>query len=442
MKNLKESMSFDDVLNFISKDKLQRIEGGEEAIEQILPTLSDTEQRYLEYIASERYKEVIKKLERLSGQTFNTQGSLNPVLASAHQLLSGFERSEKQHKDYLETLAVQVVLDLPQFKKLKELYDQNEIIFDVTLGEPTIDLLKEPEKKPEEEETEEEETEEETEEEETEEAELEVADIILNLDDEKLKRKFANMMIQGGSVSYFDVFRMVQSELEQIKPGIADQYALFMSIVDALYWVMPGGTERGAAKKCNCLGANEIDEDDHGIPVIRAQGRVFPVLVHEIIKAALELIANAAEDTEDPKNYAAQLAARKEVDSLEAETFDIMIGPALWKRIQSLVDTQDQEYLADVFRKILQLPISHTEKGTTVNKFKQALHAILQNNNQSKALIDALIRDIKHELEDNDKQEWKDVEASKGYSEDDDNEEGGYDDGYGDDDEGTPVGSY
>ena len=435
MKNLKESMSFDDILNFISKDKLQRIEGGEESIEQILPTLSDTEQRYLEYIASERYKEVIKKLERLSGQTFNTQGSLNPVLASAHQLLSGFERSEKQHKDYLETLAVQVVLDLPQFKKLKELYDQNEIIFDVTLGEPTIDLLKEPE------ESTEEKTEEEVEEEleeEKEEAELEVADIILNLDDEKLKRKFANMMIQGGSVSYFDVFRMVQSELEQIKPGIADQYALFMSIVDALYWVMPGGIEKQAAKPCNCLGANEIDEDDHGIPVIRAQGRVFPVLVHEIIKAALELIANAAADTEDPKNYAAQLAARKEVDSLEAETFDIMIGPALWKKIQSLVDTADQEYLADVFRKILQLPVSHTEKGTTVNKFKQALHAILQNNNQSKALIDALIRDIKHELEDNDKQEWKDVEASKGYS--DDNEEGGYDDGYGDD--GTPVGSY
>jgi hypothetical protein len=245
------------------------------------------------------------------------------------------------------------------------------------------------------------------------------------------------MMIQGGSVSYFDAFRMVQPELEQIKPGIASQYALFMNIVDTLYWVQPSGIERGAAG--DPLGANEIDEDDHGIPVIRAQGKIFPVLVHEIIKAALELIANSAADTEDKSTYAAQLQARKDVDSLEAETFDIMIGPALWKRLQSLVDVNDQEYLADVFKKILQLPVSHTEKSVTVNKFKQVLHTILQNNNQAKALIDSLVRDIKHELEDFDKQEWKDIEASKGYTDD----EGGYDDGYGDDDDdGAPVGKY
>jgi hypothetical protein len=301
------------------------------------------------------------------------------------------------------------------------------------LGDPTIDLLGNNDANQEEPEQEEGE---EQNEEQKEEAELEIADAILSLDDEKLKRKFANMMIQGGSVSYFDAFRMVQPELEQIKPGIANQYALFMNIVDTLYWVQPEGIEGGAA--ASPLGANEIDEDDHGIPVIRAQGKVFPVLVHEIIKAALELIANSAADVEDAKSYAAHLQARKDIDKLESETFDIMIGPALWKRIQSLVDVNDQEYLADVFKKILQLPVSHTEKSVTVNKFKQALHTILQNNNQAKALIDSLVRDIKHELEDFDKQEWKDIEASKGYNDDEE-----YDDGYGDDDDdGTPAGAY
>lgn len=433
MKKVNEAMSFDDVRNFISPDKLQRIEGGEEAIEDILPTLTADEQRYLEYIASERYKEVIKKLERLTGKTFNTQNELFPVLHSAFGMVNDFARSEAQHKDYLESLAVQVVLDLPQFKKLKELYDQNEIIFDVMLGDPTIDLLGN--NNANQEEPEQEEGEEQNEEQ-REEAELEIADAILSLDDEKLKRKFANMMIQGGSVSYFDAFRMVQPELEQIKPGIANQYALFMNIVDTLYWVQPEGIEGGAA--ASPLGANEIDEDDHGIPVIRAQGKVFPVLVHEIIKAALELIANSAADVEDAKSYAAHLQARKDIDKLESETFDIMIGPALWKRVQSLVDVNDQEYLADVFKKILQLPVSHTEKSVTVNKFKQALHTILQNNNQAKALIDSLVRDIKHELEDFDKQEWKDIEASKGYNDDEE-----YDDGYGDDDDdGTPAGAY
>jgi hypothetical protein len=418
MKKVNESMSFDDVKNFIPSDKLQRIEGGEDAIEDILPTLNDQEQRYLEYIASERYKEVIKKLERMTGTEFDTQDELYPVLGSAMALLVGFRDAEKQHKDYLETLAVQVVLDLPQFKKLKELYDQNEIIFDVLLGTPTINLKDE---EPEEEK-----------EIEAEEAELEIADSILEA--ERLKRRFANMMIQGGSVSYFDVFRMVQTELEQIQPGIANKYAIFMGIVDTLYWVAPKGGQGGAPE----LGANEIDEDDHGIPVIRAQGVIFPVLVHEIIKAALELIADSAADVEDVTSYAAHLQARKDIDKLESETFDIMIGPALWKRLQSLIDINDQEYLADVFKKILQLPVSHTEKSVTVNKFKQAVHTILQNNNQAKALIDSLIRDIKHELEEFDKQEWKDIEASKGYNDDE-----GYDDGYGeDDDNGTPVGKY
>lgn len=412
-KQLRESMSFDDVRNFISPDKLRRIEGGEESIEEILPTLTTDEQRYLEYIASERYKEVITKLERLTGTTFNTMNELYPVLMSAFGMVTSFVAAEAQHKDYLESLAVQVVLDLPQFKKLKELYDQNEIIFDVLLGEPVIDITSNKE--------------EQEEEEQKEEAELEIADTILNLDDEKLKRKFANMMIQGGSVSYFDAFRMVQAELEQIKPGIANQYALFMNIVDALYWIQPEGIEGQAA--ASPLGANEIDEDDHGIPVVRAQGKIFPVLVHEIIKAALELIANSAADVEDAESYAAHLQARKDTDKLESETFDIMIGPALWKRIQSLVSVDDQEYLADVFKKILQLPVSHVEKNITVNKFKQALHTILQNNNQSKALINSLIRDVKQELQDFEKEEWKDVEKSKGY----DNET--YDDGYDDDSE-------
>jgi hypothetical protein len=187
--------------------------------------------------------------------------------------------------------------------------------------------------------------------------------------------------------------------------------------------VTPEGLEAQVAN--NSLGASEIDEDNHGIPVIRAQGVVFPVLVHEIIKAALELIADSAADVESELDYKKHLLARKNTDKLESETFDIMIGPALWKRLQSLIDVNEQEYLADVFRKILQLPVSQTEKSGTINKFKQAVITILQNNNQAKSLIDSLIKDIKHELEFHEKQEWDDIESSKGYTDDESDDDDG-----------------
>jgi hypothetical protein len=231
------------------------------------------------------------------------------------------------------------------------------------------------------------------------------------------------MMIQGASVSYFDVFRMVQQELEAIVgEGSANEYALFMSIVDVLYWHMPENIEGQAAQAP--LGGEELEEDEDGVLVIRAQGKCFPVLVHEIIKGAMEAIASNAVTNKS----VAQQTLRD--DTLEAETFDIMLGPALWSKLQSLVSVDNQKHLTWILQKLLQLPVSTTEKSQTVMNFKDAIKTILSSNNQAKTLIDNLIRDIEQELkqyeeekEDFEKQEWSDQE-SQNYSEDEDDEDG------------------
>jgi len=85
-------------------------------------------------------------------------------------------------------------------------------------------------------------------------------------------------------------------------------------------------------------------------------------------------------------------------DTLEGETFDIMIGPALWAKLRSIVSPQDQQYLLWVIQKIMKLPLTPDEKSGLKIGFVDALKSILSSNNQSKVLADKFLAEIKAEI--------------------------------------------
>jgi hypothetical protein len=385
-KRMRISEAFDpgDFPNIVNSDKLDRITGGEEDIEKVLPNLTNNEQSYLEYLSSERYKELLARLEKQTGKKFKTENSLTPVLMSSMQLAHSVMQKEERHKEFLEHLAVETVLNIPMFKQLKEQHDAGNVIFDVTLGDVNIDLLSDAESF-------------QQQDPDTglfgdEQAELELADS-LDVDGEVLRRKVANMITQGASVSYFDVFRLIGDQLqEKLGPNIENEYALLVTISNIMYWYMPEGVERMSAQMGMAAGAEEIDQDEDGRFVIKAQGLCFPVLIHELIKGAMEVVMSSIH----PNKQATKAAMA--TDTLEGETFDIMIGPALWAKLRSIVTPQDQQYLLWVLQKIMSLPLSPDEKSGLKIGFVDALKSILSSNNQSKALVDKFLAEIKAEI--------------------------------------------
>jgi len=147
-----------------------------------------------------------------------------------------------------------------------------------------------------------------------------------------------------------------------------------------------------AAQSGMAAGGEEIEQDGDGKIIIRAQGLCFPVLVHELIKGSMEVVMADIHPSKQATNQAFK------TDTLEGETFDIMIGPALWAKLRSIVSPQDQQYLLWVIQKIMKLPLEPDEKSELKLGFADTLKAILSSNNQTKAIVNRFITDIKAEI--------------------------------------------
>lgn len=287
-----------------------------------LPQTGDENKNFQEVLASDRYKQVVAKLRNYTGQGQTLDGtnglfSLQGIMQSA---LIDILRTESQHREALENLAVELV------KKEMGL-DDDDIVFDakiVGLGEiDTTDFNREQEPN--------------QQQHEPEEIELDLMNDLENLSLEKAKRRVINMIIQGASKKGHYMFHNVEEKLIEItgNPNLLNSYGIMMSINDTLYWqasddkikMMMGNGGEGAA---GVAGKESVDTQQDP-PVVKAEGMNFPVLVHELIKGTLEVLAVHGR----PEDEDTWSEVESQEDTLEKEMWDLRLGPALWERIRN-----------------------------------------------------------------------------------------------------------
>jgi hypothetical protein len=87
-------------------------------------------------------------------------------------------------------------------------------------------------------------------------------------------------------------------------------------------------------------GKEEIDIETDP-PTIKAEGITFPVLVHELIKGVMELLASQGLPS-DPRK--AEMVM-KETDTLPAEIWDLRLGPVIWSKFRAAypADLMDED---------------------------------------------------------------------------------------------------
>jgi len=161
--------------------------------------------------------------------------------------------------------------------------------------------------------------------------EVEIAGELEHLNLEKAKRRLINSMIQGSAMKGYYMYHYAAEQIAQItgSEDLVKNYGIMMSVNDSLYWQLPdqmldmamgGGGEAMA-------GREEVDRNTDP-PTIKAQGVTFPVLVHELIKGVMEVLAIHGE----PEVGGIEVGMSE--DTLEKEIWDIRLGPSIWDRIR------------------------------------------------------------------------------------------------------------
>lgn len=284
-------------------------------------------------LISNRFQKVAEKLSEVTGiEDLSSQQTQGLIYQEMMRKLPGILRIEAAHKEELEQLAIEASLDETEVP-------ENWFKIEATLGQgiDTSDFRMKPE------------DEKEDEEEEEEEDGMEIPSF--DVDDltedeifelEKHKRNIINAIIQGAAKKGHYIFQKpdIKSRLDAINPSLYRDYLGIMAINDFLYFSMEQMIEMMSQSGQGVAGKVKLkDNDEDGDPegeeekpdtVIEAQGLIFPILCHEIIKGLEESKGRHGL----PKDPELAQKVMGQTDTLSNEPMQLRIGPEIVEKIR------------------------------------------------------------------------------------------------------------
>jgi hypothetical protein len=342
-------------------------------------------------LISNRFQKVAEKLSQVTGiENLSSQQTQGMVYQEMMRKLPSIIAIESQHKEELEQLAIDASLEETEVPadwfKIEALLNRQRI--------DTGDFRMKPE-----DDKEEEEDENET----PEIPSFDVDDLtdeeVLEL--EKHKRNIINAIVQGAAKKGHYIFQKpdVKARLDAINPSLYRDYLGIMAINDFLYFTMEqmiemmSQTGQGVAGKVK-LQDNDDDEGEEGgededkpDTKIVAEGMIFPILCHEIIKGIEEGKGRYGL----PTDMGLRKKVQGQVDTLANEPMQLRIGPEIVEKLRDalpdeMIDDSNQGLIpwfhillyqipAKEFLKIIGNAISEDESKNNMatSKFKEIM---------------------------------------------------------------------
>jgi hypothetical protein len=383
----------------------RKIERGETPVSKqpFLPKTTGT-QTFEEIIASDRFKQVVDNIRRyaqIPGPIdIRSIGNLQMLLMGALREIVSIER---QHKEYLENLSIELVRQELEI-------EPTEIEYEAYLvsqsGIPDEGFQMEPEEKTEEEilqlfkdpENEEENP---------------VDALIKALDEfniERSKRRLINMLIQGAGAKGQYMFHLVEEKLNALDPRLLNLYGTLMSINELLYWILNENMLNNLMG--SKAGSEEIDTTSDP-PKVVARGVIFPVLLHELVKGTYDVIGTFGL----PSNPEQQKAVTGYEDTLPAEVWDLRFGPIFWEKLI----TNYPDKIFEPGQKFIQNYLFQKFVMISAEDFINLTKKVLSGDPKANQIIDRMVNEIVSKL--------NELEYQRGQEDSDDD---GDDDGLGD----------
>jgi len=346
------------------------------------------EHTFEEKIMGERFREVVNRYKR----AFDSESiDNNSLMREMMPMVMETMKMESKHKKALEELAV---------KMIREEYDMGEDLVEIH-AELTPKISLEGTKK--------------NEKPIQVEMEFDDHDSMVNATGEVYKRRFLNAMIQGAAKKCNHMFHMVDDDLTDLDPKLTNKYAKVMAAADYMYYVIPqmdNGISGGVVRV-------ELPKNENEKAVIHAQGMIFPVLIHELVKGVMEILSAHGLPTDKKLS---EFVINK-ADFLKAEPWDMRLGPGIWGRFTDAMDSDDFNLKHHIYADLAALP---------VNEFNTKMKEIMANTKQGKKIVKEIANKVRQELnEDEFNEAIEEVEKSNAFNIDglfnDDDVDEGYD---------------
>ena len=359
-------------------------------------------QTFEQLIASKRFKDVVDKVKRYTGQqNISGQNALMQLQTAMMMSVQTLFQIQDNNKEYLENLAVDLVRKEMGVRPDQLQYDAKL----VGMGQIDMSGFSKEGEEPDEEEVEQN----------FQQQEEDVEDFITafeRFDIEKAKRRFINALIQGSSKKGHYMFELVRDELDRIDPRLLNLYGIVMSVNDLMYWVLPDEMMDMMMSQSGVGGKEEVDIETDP-PTVRARGLFFPILIHELIKGTMEVLGTQGLP-DDPKQAEMVMAS---TDTLANEVWDLRLGPVIWEKFL----TAYPERLFDEDKKFIQSYLFARFSALSSEEFFNLAKMILRGDAKATSILDKMVTEIVNHLNE---VHSDDDEDSSDYDTDDDGEDG------------------
>jgi len=303
------------------------------------------------------FTEVVKNYKRAFDVDEISENDIELTDKSPENLLLGCMKMESDHKERLEKLAVEVVCE--EFDLPKGAVNFKATLTDSITMKPRV-----------------------TNESPNEEFMMEFEDLseIENAEKEVKKRRFINAMVEGAANSMNHSYNKIINELTDMNPSLPNRYSKLMALND---YRMFTNAEWGKGQPAGCVN---LEFDEAGTPTVMAEGVIFPVLVRELTKGLMEMIAmHGFGENTNMNDYVVSQA-----DYTSAEPWDIRMGSALWKKFENTIGTKDRKNKHHVF---------HSLVKKNVDEFNDCMREVIAGTNKGRKIISDSIRETSAMME-------------------------------------------
>lgn len=205
------------------------------------------------------------------------------------------------------------------------------------------------------------------------------------LHDAVYKRRLINAMITGGAMRLSVISKQLIGELYEMSPELPAIYKKITVLNDYLLFTKNNMGISEKAKKQAGISYLTIGNDQVK-NTVRAEAEIFPILLHESIRGFLEMFA--AYGLPSSKKECAYIMSK--ADFIDAEPWDMRIGPAIWDYLMMRFEEPETENIPMLLTVLF---------SQTTNKFNSILQEIFGETKRGERMVQKILMKAQEEFE-------------------------------------------